>query len=125
MKGINPELVEIKNPAFIDKLRKEYQVKYSQHCTTLKKMTTPLICGTVVQNVPIQNKTVDANFNLSNLQFDRKLRMIRADIFSLYSASMNHDIIQDSDLSQILKKSLMKFLESEQNFRVNQMGIFN
>ena len=57
-RSINKELVEIKSPALVQKLRQEYKVKYSQEATTLKRMTTPLICGTIVKNKNIENMTM-------------------------------------------------------------------
>ena len=86
-------------------------------------MTTPLICGSVVKNNSIESLT-GGSAKITNLTFDRKLRMMRADIFALLYCSMNSSFIQKADTSQLIKKSLVKFLESELNFRVNQMGTF-
>lgn len=81
-------------------------------------MTTPLICGSVVRNKSIEKMNFGANQKITNLSFDRKLRMMRADLFSLFSCTMDGSFIKKAHNSQILKKSLIKFLESEQNYRV-------
>ena len=75
-------------------------------------MTTPLICGSI-----IRDKTIEGNCHglpkISNLTFDRKLRMIRADIFALFSCTMNGHFIKRASVAQLIKKTLNKFLESE------------
>ena len=76
-------------------------------------MNTPLICGTVVKNKKIEKMNVGGKQKISNLTFDRKLRMIRADIFALLSCSMNSSFIRNATLSQLLKKTIYKFMESE------------
>lgn len=49
-KGINKGLIQIDNPEFLEMLRAEYRLKYSQIPTSLEKMTTPLIFGTPVRD---------------------------------------------------------------------------
>ena len=39
----NKELIEIKNQAFVDKIRKDFNAKFVQY-----NSLTPLICGTIV-----------------------------------------------------------------------------
>lgn len=51
--------------------------------------------------------------------------MMRADIFSILSCSTNSDFVNQADITLILKKSVAKFLESEKNERVRNMGILS
>lgn len=71
------------------KLRSEYNLKYSQMVTSLKKMTTPLIFGTPVR----ASLKISGSEKITDLAFDRKLRMIRADLFTLMSCSSNSDFV--------------------------------
>ena len=80
-KTINQNLIEVDDLVFIAKLRSEYKLKYCQNLTSLKKMTTPLIFGTPIRN----SLKVSGSDNITDLTFDRKLRMIRADLFSILS----------------------------------------
>ena len=64
----------------------------------MKEMWTPLICGTVVRNKNQQEKFNEKEA-ITNLTFDRKLRMMRADIFALLSISTNSDFIGNADYS--------------------------
>lgn len=59
--------------------------------TSQKKMSTPLIFGTPVRN----SHLITGAENITDLTFDRKLRMIRADLFSLLSCSTHSDIVDD------------------------------
>jgi len=58
------------------------------------------------------------------MTFRRKLRMMRADIFTLLSISMNKDFIKSAGDSKILKLAILKFLEGEDNERVKRMKVF-
>ena len=62
----NEGLVEIKNTEFVEKLKKDFNNNYHHF-----RSMAPIICGTVVGKDFKQGK------------FDRKLRMLRAPIFSL------------------------------------------
>lgn len=119
-KNINKELIEIKDPVFIEKLRAEYRLKYSQIPTSLKKMTTPLIFGTPVRD----RQEHSGQVGITDITFDRKLRMMRADVFSLLSCSANIDFINKAMDTIAIKKSIHKFLEGEMNSRVQNMKIF-
>lgn len=81
-------------------------------------MTTPLICGTMVRNSGASKIRLPTDEMINNMSFDRKLRMIRADLFALLSISTNSDFISKGDLSLIIKKSIEKFTEGELNQRV-------
>lgn len=62
---------------------------------------------------------------ITNLTYDRKLRMMRADLFSILSCCTNSDFIDKAEVSQIIKKRVVKFLEWEQNVRVRNMAVLN
>jgi hypothetical protein len=66
----NPDLVEIQDLAFLNQLKDDFNRNYIEY-----KSMTPYICGTVV------NKPNGAP------QFIRKLKMIRASIFTLMCIS--------------------------------------
>ena len=58
-------------------------------------MYTPLICGTVVIDRDECIKFARTSTNpITNMTFERKLRMIRADIFTLLSLSNNDRIFK-------------------------------
>jgi len=59
----------------------------------MKKVTTPLICGTVVNDEVRGGIKLDLEPGINNMSFIRKLRMIRADIFTLLSLSASSDFI--------------------------------
>lgn len=81
-------------------------------------MTTPLICGSIVKDNKVDSVWSERSQKITNLSFNRKLRMMRADVFSLYCCSMNSDFIKKPSVTHALKKSILKFLEGEFNFRV-------
>lgn len=91
----NKELVEIKDEDFVQKLHSEYLLRYSQDTGTMKKMTTPLIFGTVVKDANSKKyKRFGSTEGITNVSFIRKLRMMRADIFTLLSVSTSNDFMQ-------------------------------
>ena len=62
----NRGLVEITDKEFLNKLKVDHNRKYGMY-----KSMTPIICGTVINN------------GLDQPIFERKLKMIRAPLFSL------------------------------------------
>jgi len=87
-------LFEIKDKTFIDKCRHEYKLKYAQDSKTRKKMTTPLICGTIVED-DWQGLKLNDKKSITNMTFNRKLRMIRADVFALLSLSTDSNFFNE------------------------------
>jgi len=102
------------DPEFLGHMQKEYNLKYSFDNRTGKKMTTPLIFGT-----PIKEEKYDVKLKnpSKNMRFNRKLRMIRADIFTLLSISINSGFFKEPMDAAIIKKACIKFLEGEFNDR--------
>lgn len=113
-KNINKELIEIHDPDFVALLRSEYNLKYSQMLTSLQKMTTPLIFGTPVRS----SLKVTGADKITDLTFDRKLRMVRADLFALMSCCTNSEFINDALDTIAIKKSLYSFFRGEMNAKV-------
>jgi len=60
-------------------------------------MTTPLIFGTVVDEEWEGLKIKDQK-NITNMTFNRKLRMMRADVFTLLSLSTDANFFNDGNL---------------------------
>jgi len=87
-------------------------------------MTTPLICGTLVRDQSEYEKVGGQN-RINNLTFNRKLRMMRADVFALLSISTNSDFIADPADSQVIKTAVLKFLEGEFNEKAAQYQVFS
>lgn len=106
--------------AFITKLRQEYNLKYSQQLTSLNKMTTPLIFGTPVRS----SLKFCGSEQITDLTFDRKLRMVRADLFALMSCATNSDFVKDAADTIAIKKSLFNFFKGEMNARAKKIGTF-
>ncbi len=90
---------------------------------TLKQMTTPIICGTMIRNNKLQKLRSDEK-RITNITFHRKLRMMRADMFSLLCLATNSDFIKHPHTTTVIKKGVIKFIESELNYRVKKMDIF-
>ena len=88
--------------------------------TSLKTMTTPLIFGTPVRSSQQYVKTS----NITDLTFERKLRMVRVDLFALMSCCQNSEFIKDANETMTIKKSLYNFFRGEQNSRVQKLDTF-
>jgi len=87
-------------------------------------MTTPLIFGTVVDDDVNFEKKAGNYSKISNMTFDRKLRMMRADVYALLSVSTDANFFKEHHQPQIVKKSVLKFLEGEFNEKANELRIF-
>ena len=64
-------------------------------------MTTPLICGTLVNNlnnVDVRESLLEFK-KITNMTFNRKLRMIRADLYALLSISMCTNFVKSAEES--------------------------
>ena len=62
------------------------------------KIKTPLICGTIVMDRDNSVKYARTNTNpITNMTFDRKLRMIRADVFSLLCLTSHGVVFKTQD----------------------------
>lgn len=119
----NAELLEIKDEEFLRKCRSEYRLKYSQDSKTRKPMTTPLICGTLVRE-QLEGEKLIGEKNITNMTFNRKLRMMRADVYSLVSISTDSSFFAEAQHQQLVKVAALKFLEGEFNERVKKQGVF-
>ena len=125
----NKELFEITDQHFLEKCRKDYILNYSLDCKQNVKMSTPLIFGTPVNSKSCSSNKICGNNlhfkSMDYINFSRKLRMIRADIFSLLSISMSDQFFEQSEDSEAIKRGILKFLESEINNKAESMEIFN
>lgn len=61
---------------------------------------------------------------VTNMTFHRKLRMMRADVFALLSISMQNMFFKNIEDSDIVKSACLKFLEGEDNKRMERLGVF-
>ena len=82
----------------------------------------PWICGTIVKPDHRSKSFYDSKKQF-NFHFHRKLKMMRADIFSLLSVSNSNSLLKDQNSSTRLKKSLIKYLESDYNARADELFI--
>ena len=68
-----------------------------------------MICGTVV-NYKSDRIGDKAAPRISNASFKRKLRMIRADLFSLLCVSESCEFFKTARDSQVVKDAVLKYL---------------
>ena len=61
---------------------------------------------------------------INNMTFHRKLRMMRADVFSLLSISMQNMFFRNVQDSEIVKSACLKFIDGEDNKKIKSMGLF-
>lgn len=121
----NQDLYEIKDKEFVKKCRAEYKLKHSLEKKNLRKVKTPLICGTVVTDRDESVKVARTSTNpITNMTFDRKLRMIRADLFALLSITTHGGIFKTYEQQAIMKKQIINFLAGEFNQRAENMELF-
>jgi len=76
----NQGLVEIKDAELLEKLKSDFAFNYRKF-----NSTTPLICGTIL------------NHGSGQPVFDRKLKMLRAPIFSLLQMLENEYYVTHKD----------------------------
>lgn len=91
----------------------------------MKTVTTPLICGTIVKDEIRGGIKLDLEPGINNMTFNRKLRMMRADVFALLNVCGSKDFIHKQDLTHQIKKGCLKFLHGEFNKRVEKLELFN
>ena len=75
-------LVQIKDKQFLSKQKSDF----NQNIHLYKSGTAPLISGTIL------------NKGSGNSEFSRKLKMVRAEVFSLLQISQNEDFIENASL---------------------------
>jgi len=80
-------------------------------------MTTPLICGTMVHDTVEGIKTCDLGNSITNMTFNRKLRMLRADLFTLISTTQISEFFSEGESAGIVKNIIINFVEGEFNNR--------
>ena len=104
----NPELVEIFDKDFIADLRLEFNRNYLKY-----KTLVPLICGSVV--------------NKGNNQgiFDRKLKMMRASLFTLLSISHSREFTKSKLHSKFIKEAIIKFNQFDSDNVMNEISIYD
>ena len=107
----NKELFEIKDPVFLQKMQQDYKLKYSKDLKTGNDMLTPLIMGSIVSEQVLGHD--ECHNHLCNMSFNRRLRMMRADLHALLSISINSDFFENPKDSQVVKMAICKFLEGE------------
>ena len=94
----NEGLLEIKDQEFLDELREDFIKNYSAYGTL-----TPLITGSVVKKPHSQSA------------FARKLKMIRAPIFTLLCISGSAMFIETKKQTQTTKNATIRYLEFDDN----------
>jgi len=72
----NSDLVEIKDKELVEKLKLDHNYNYGTY-----KSMTPIICGTII------------NKGCNQKVFERKLKMLRAPLFSLLQICQSKDFI--------------------------------
>ena len=85
-------------------------------------MTTPLICGTLVRELIDGEKPTNVG-SITNMTFNRKLRMMRADIYSILSISTDSNFFNEPNHQSIVKVAVLKFLEGEFNDRIKNWDV--
>lgn len=108
----------------MSKLRSEYRLKYAQDSKTRQQVRTPLICGTFI-NAHCDGARPPHQSQISNMSFDRKLRMMRADLYALLSISTMTDFFSEPLKTTTIKQGILKFLEGEFNERVRRQEVFS
>lgn len=98
----NPDLVEIKDKAFVAKLKEEYQADPQN-----KNVFTPVIRGTVTSG------------------FKRQLRMMTTEIFALLSVADSSAFVPTIELSNKLKKAVVSFVETDRTDVLHSIGLFD
>lgn len=81
----NQELIEITDKILLKKIKNEFNINYVDNDDI-----QPLICGTIV-----------------NGSFTRKLRMMRADLFSLLAVSHSAEFISNHKQTTAIKKGVI------------------
>ena len=94
----NSDLIEINDPVFLNELKEDFINNYSTYGTL-----TPLICGTVVKKP----------YGIEN--FSRKLKMIRAPIFTLLCISGSALFIEEKKQTQTTKSATIRYMEFDDN----------
>lgn len=85
----NKGLTEVTDPAIVEELTYQYKKDYLSYRTN-----TPLICGTVVKR------------EHGHGVFDRKLKMLRASVYSLLSVCQTSEFSQSDDVTQQVKEGV-------------------
>jgi len=82
MTQYNQDLNEIHDPAMIAQFKNHYDYNFSQG-----GIQTPIICGSVVDGG-------DQEYPYSRMNFERKLRMMRVELFATLSISESTNFVQ-------------------------------
>ena len=80
----NEGLIEIKNQAIVDNIKDELNLTFHE-----SDEIAPVVCGTVI-----------------NGGFNRKLRMLRADLFTMLSVCQSAEIISHKKQTNAIKKGI-------------------
>ena len=88
----NEELIEIKDKQLLKKVKQELNLNFEE-----LSESNPFICGTIV-----------------NGSFTRKLKMVRADMYSILSVVNSHHIIKNSKQQIGIKKGVIEFVKNIQ-----------
>ena len=77
----NDGIYEIKDEATLADLKNHYNYNYSKG-----NVHTPIICGSVINGT-------DHNYPYNKMSFERKLRMMRVELFATLSISENMNFV--------------------------------
>ena len=102
----NHELFEITDPQRLAAIRADFR----RACPDIPDSKSPQICGTVVAS---DARHVDPSAAVSAASFERKMLMMRADIFTLLSSSMVKRIMRNEKSAFKVQRGCMLLLEAE------------
>ena len=78
------------------------------------EINSPVISGTVVKSKFMGVKPLNKSLpKITNHMFERKLRMMRADLFSLLSCCQAEEFFKTPREAEIIKNAVIKYVETE------------
>ena len=104
--ALNEDLIEIKNQEFLRKLKKDFLGNYSKFYSM-----APIICGSIV------------NRAIGQENFDRKLKMVKASIFSLFQLMSIKKLGMNGDHKKVIAEAMQMFLQNESYHLLRQLNI--
>ena len=87
--ALNEDLIEIKNREFVNKLKKDHLGNYSKFYSM-----APVICGSIV------------NRAIGQENFDRKLKMVKATVFSLFQLMSIKKLGMTNDFKKVIGETM-------------------
>ena len=104
--ALNEDLQEIKNREMLYKLKKDFLGNYSKF-----NSFSPYICGSLV------------NRGLSQKNFDRKLKMMKASVYTLLQLTQSRLFVETENQQKIIDDAVRYILVSESYNLLDQLDI--